>query len=151
MVQDSRPVFQRVSEKHMSTHSIRLEQIYGTWRLIAAQAVDAEGRSLPPPYGPVPMGRLVLDRAGRMMAVICDGRPVIPQSETRGYASYCGNFRIEEDNVLVTTVDAALVKERIGGEQRRRMELRGEQLVLTPPRRSNGEQRELVWALDGPP
>jgi hypothetical protein len=135
----------------MSSHSIRPEQIYGTWRLIAANAVDAQGRSLPPPYGPVPMGRLVFNPAGRMMAVICDGRPAIPQGETRAYASYCGNFRIEEDNVLITRVDAALVKERVGGEQRRRIELRGDQLVLTPPRRSRGEQRELVWTLDGPP
>jgi hypothetical protein len=135
----------------MSSNSIKPEQIFGTWRLIAAQAVDVEGRSLPAPYGPVPMGRLVFTRTGRMMVVICDGRPTIPQGESRGYASYCGNFRIAQDNVLITTVDAALVKERIGGEQKRRMELRGEQLVLTPPQRSNGEQRELVWTLDGPP
>ena len=135
----------------MSSHAIRPEQIFGTWRLIAAQAVDVDGRSLPPPYGPVPMGRLVFTRTGRMMAVICDGRPTIPQGENRGYASYCGNFRIAEDNILITTVDAALVKERIGLEQRRCMELRGEQLVLSPPRRLSGEQRELVWKLDGPP
>jgi Lipocalin-like domain len=135
----------------MSSHSITPEQIFGTWRLISALAVDVDGRSLPPPYGPVPMGRLVFTRTGRMMAVICDGRPTIPPGETRSYASYCGNFRIVDDNFLITTVDAALVKERIGGEQRRRMELRGEQLVLIPPQRSSGEQRELVWTLDGPP
>jgi Lipocalin-like domain len=139
-----------MSEKRMSSQSIRPEQIAGTWRLIAAQAVDVDGRSLPSPYGPVPMGRLVFTPTGRMMAVICDGRTTMPEGETRGYASYCGNFRIVEDNVLITRVDAALVKERIGGEQRRRIELRGDQLVLIPPRRSNGEQRELVWTLDGP-
>ena len=85
-----------------------------------------------------------------MMAVICDGRPTIPQGGTRAYASYCGNFRIEH-NFLITTVDAAFEKERIGGEQRRRIELRGDQLVLIPPPRSDGEQRELVWMLDGSP
>ena len=134
----------------LRSQPITSEELYGTWRLVRATAVDAQGRALPPPYGPSPMGRLVLNRDGRMMAVLCDGRTALPEGEKRAYASYCGNFRVQ-DNQLVTTVDAAALTERIGGQQVRRLEMRGQQLVLIPPRRSDGAQRELFWELDGPP
>jgi hypothetical protein len=94
------------------------------------------------------MGQLVLTETGRMMAVICDGRNVMPAGEVRGYASYCGNYVIE-GGMLVTTVDAALIPERIGGQQRREFTFRGDKLVLKPPARASGERRELVWARDG--
>ena len=133
----------------MTIDAIRPEQLLGTWRLIASTAIDAAGRVMAPPYGPKPMGRLVLNADGRMMAVLADGRPALPDGEARAYGSYCGNFRVE-DNTLITTVDAAAEADRIGGEQRRRLELRDGRLVLIPPRRRDGEQRELVWELDGP-
>ena len=130
--------------------TIRAEQVYGTWRLVASTAVDAGGRPVRPPYGPRPMGRLVLDEAGRMMAVLCDGRPAMPEGEKRAYGSYCGNYRVE-NNTLITTVDAAAVAGRIGGRQLRKLEFRDGRLVLIPPPRPNGEQRELFWERDGPP
>lgn len=113
--------------------------LYGTWELVSATSSDGSE-----PYGPQPMGRLVLAQSGRMMAVLCDGRALLPPDTIRDYASYCGNFRIEGD-LLITRVDAALVAERIGGEQVRRFELRGPDLVLFPPRRADGSLRELVW------
>lgn len=125
------------------------ERICGTWRLVSATAVDRDGQPMPPPYGPSPMGRLILSPAGRMMVVICDGRTSIPEGEKRGYSSYCGNFRIEGDS-LMTRVDAAALAERIGGQQVRAFAFRNGHLVLVPPRRPNGEQRELVWQRDGP-
>ncbi len=124
-------------------------KICGTWRLQSATAVDAAGRALRPPYGPSPMGRLILSPAGRMMVVICDGRASIPDGEKRSYSSYCGNFRVDGDTLL-THVDAAALAERIGGQQVRKFAFRNGNLVLIPPRRPNGEQRELVWTLDGP-
>ncbi|WP_298396419.1 lipocalin-like domain-containing protein [Sphingobium sp.] len=124
--------------------SIAAEQLMGTWKLVEASALDADGGLLSPPYGPEPMGRLVLTGAGRMMAVLCDGRTEMPAGQKRAYASYCGNFRIEDDR-LITTVDAALIADRIGGEQIRRFILDGERLTLMPPRRADGAQRFLVW------
>lgn len=128
---------------------IAMGDLAGTWRLVSAIAVDAEGRRMRPPYGPVPMGRLILSETGRMMAVICDGRISIPESGRRGYSSYCGNYRIE-DGCLITRVDAAAIEARIGGEEVRKVEFRGRRLVLTPPPRPDGEQRELEWELEGP-
>ncbi len=39
---------------------------------------------------------------------------------------------------------------RIGGQQIRRFEFRGDDLVLFPPRRPDGEQRELILAARRP-
>jgi hypothetical protein len=123
--------------------------IFGTWRLIAATAVDAAGGKIRDPYGPTPMGRIVLSETGRMLVVVCDGRTAMPDGAKRGHQFYGGNFRIEGDR-LITSVDVAIMAERIGGEQTRRFLFRGNDLVLYPPPRADGEQRELVWRLDGP-
>jgi hypothetical protein len=133
----------------MPNETIAPTQLHGTWRLVASRAVDANGHELPPPYGPAPMGRLVLNEDGRMMAVLCDGRPVLPKGTSRAYGSYCGNYRVQGDT-LITTVDAAAVTDRIGGEQIRKLAFRDGQLVLLPPRRADGEQREIFWEREGP-
>ncbi len=131
------------------TSVVDTKQLIGTWHLVSAVAMAEDGRPLPPPYGPEPMGRLVLSASGRMMAVICDGRAVLPEGEKRAYASYCGNFRVENDT-LITIVDAAAIPERLGSEQRRKLEFRDGHLVLIPPPRRDGERRELFWMLVGP-
>ncbi len=95
-----------------SSTEITPERLFGTWRLISATAFDAAGNEAAPPYGPQAMGRVVLTPSGRLMAVLCDGRPELPEGAARAYASYCGNFAIEGE-YLVTTVDAALVTARM--------------------------------------
>ena len=82
--------------------------------------------------------------------MLCDGRPQLPAGEERAYASYCGNFRIE-DGRLITRVDAAALRERIGGDEVRKVELNGNRLVLRPQRRADGAQRILSWEREGPP
>lgn len=124
-------------------------QLAGTWRLVAARALDRDGREIGLPYGPEPMGRLILTEGGRMLAVLCDGRSALEPDEPRAYASYGGSYEII-GNELVTTVDIALIPDRIGGQQRRRFEHRDGMLILFPPRRANGEQREISWRHDGP-
>lgn len=124
--------------------SIDPEQLYGTWRLVASRAVDAKGNPVNDPWGPEPMGALVLDRKQRMMAVLVDGRTSIPGDGPRTYSSYCGNFVIEGD-LLTTTIDAASDTSRIGSKQPRELAIRDGRLVLRPPRRADGEQREIFW------
>lgn len=125
------------------------DRLVGTWRLISATGTDAEGKEASPPYGPEPMGRVVLTPNGRLMAVLCDGRPELPEGEPRAYASYCGNF-VVEDGYLVTTVDAALVSARIGSKQVRRIELHENRMTLFPPVRGDGVQLRLEWEYQGP-
>jgi hypothetical protein len=124
------------------------DRLIGTWRLIETRATDAAGNPKKTVWGPEPMGRLVLTGNGRMMAVMCDGRVSMPEGNDRAYSSYCGNYRIEADT-LITTVDAASERSRIGGEQRRRFRFDGDNLVLLPPREPDGEQREIFWVMNG--
>src|SRR5436309_2497018 len=72
--------------------SSAMRSIVGTWKMVAAAARDRDGKSLPAPYGGKGMGRVAFDAEGRMMAVTCDGRPVLPPGAPRAYSSYCGNY-----------------------------------------------------------
>jgi hypothetical protein len=124
-----------------------MSAVTGTWRLVRAVARDADGRELPPPYGGHGMGRVVLGADGRMMAVLCDARPTIPDGGRREYASYCGNYTFDGKR-LVTRVDAASDPARIGSDQVRDVRFEDGLMVLRPPLRSYGggaEQRELYW------
>src|SRR3981081_425071 len=48
--------------------------IVGTWRLVRAEAFDANGKPQPAPYGGAPIGRVMFTSNGRMMAMTGDGR-----------------------------------------------------------------------------
>jgi hypothetical protein len=109
--------------------------IVGTWRLAMTRAHDDAGEPMYPPYGPVPMGVVVFSANGRMVAVLCDARPQLPDGEVdREYSSYCGNYTFD-GTTLVTRVDAAADRSRLGGDQVRRVRFDGELMVLMPPPR----------------
>jgi hypothetical protein len=120
-------------------------RLWGTWQLESAIERDAStGRLLPPPYGTEHLGLLAFTERGRMVSVVCDGRDVIAEGGRRAYTSYCGSYRVEGDS-LTTIVDAAADETRIGTRQVRQFELRGDVLILKPPPRDTGSQRELTW------
>src|SRR6201987_794035 len=126
-----------------------MRSMVGTWRLVAATAHDGNGQRLPPPYGGKGMGRVVFSADGRMMSVVCDGRPELPPGAHREYSSYCGNYTFDGAR-LVTKVDAASDPGRIGSEQMRDVRFEGDRMILRPPPRPSGnatEQRELTWEL----
>jgi hypothetical protein len=72
-----------------------MRSIVGTWRLVVAAAHDGNGQPLPPPYGGKGMGRVAFTADGRMMSVVCDGRPELPFGVHRDYSSYCGNYTFD--------------------------------------------------------
>ena len=124
-----------------------MADIIGTWRLVGAVARDAVGNALAAPFGPLAMGRVVFNVDGRMMAVLCDGRPSLPDGTTRDYASYCGNYTFDGAR-LVTRVDAASDPARIGTDQVREVRFEGRHMILRPPPRTGAggpEQREITW------
>ena len=124
-----------------------MPSIVGTWKLVRAIARDAAGKELPSPYGPQAMGRVVFTAEGRMMSVVCDGRPELPAGTRREYSSYCGNYTLDGAR-LTTRVDAASDPSRIGSDQVRSVRFDGEQMILVPPPRGAGpsaEQREITW------
>ena len=127
---------------------LTVSKLVGTWQLVDAVASDGEGNALPPPYGGEKvMGRLTLNADGRMISVICDGRPDIPAGEAREYTSYCGNYRLEGGQ-MITRVDATAHDDRMGTDQVRDVTFEGDLMVLKPPMKPYGarvEQRVLRW------
>ena len=124
-----------------------MRDIVGTWRLVAATAHDAQGKPMAAPYGPKMMGRVTFNADGRMMAVLCDGRPALPDGMARDYASYCGNY-VFDGSRLVTRVDSASDPARLGTDQVRDVRFEGERMILRPPPRPLGsdmQHRELYW------
>ena len=122
--------------------------IIGTWRLVRGVTTTLEGKPAPPPYGgDKAMGRVTFNADGRMMAVLCDGRPTLPDASPRLYTSYCGNYTFDGKR-LVTRVDACSEPERMGTDQVRDVRFEGKLMVLRPPVRTEfGKQvqRELYW------
>lgn len=122
--------------------------IVGTWRFVRGSVVDDDGKPAPPPYGGEKgMGRVTFNGDGRMMAVLCDGRPSLPEGVAREYSSYCGNYSFDGRR-LVTKVDSASDMQRLGGEQVRNVEFVDGHMVLRHTvRRPDGQslRRELWW------
>ena len=103
-------------------------------------------RRATPPYGGNGIGRVIFTAEGRMMSVVCDGRPELPAGTPREYSSYCGNYTFNGTR-LVTRVDAASDPSRIGSDQMRGVRFEDGRMILSPPRRAGGseEYRELTW------
>lgn len=101
--------------------------------LVRTAATAVDGSPLPPPYGgEKAMGRVVLNGDGRMMAVLIDGRPELPEGVTREYVSYCGNYTFDGKQ-LITRVDATSDPGRFDTDQVRDVSFEGELMVLRPP------------------
>ena len=125
-----------------------MKDLVGTWRLVRTTAWAEDGSERPAPYGGgTGMGVVVLNADGRMIAVLCDGRPGPDDGKPREYNSYCGNYTFDGKQ-LVTRVDASSKPERMGSDQVRDVRFEGDLMVLRPPAIIvNGEQvqRELYW------
>jgi hypothetical protein len=121
--------------RSIASSIVGVGNIVGTWRLAMTRAHDDAGQPMHAPYGPVPMGVVMFSADGRMVAVLCDARPQLPAEEgEREYSSYCGNYTFD-GTTLVTRVDAAADRSRLGGDQVRRVRFDGDRLVLMPPPR----------------
>ena len=125
-----------------------MTNIIGTWRLVRGVTIDLDGNPAPAPYGgEKAMGRVTFNADGRMMAVLCDGRPVLPKPGPRLYASYCGNYTFDGKR-LVTRVDASSEPERMDTDQVRDVSFENGLMILKPPVKEEfgrQVQRHLYW------
>jgi hypothetical protein len=122
-------------------------RIVGTWRMKTTMGLDDASNVLEPPYGPSAMGLVVFQADGRMMAVLCDGRPSLPAGEARQFMSYAGNYTFD-GTTLSTRVDGSSDASRIGGDQVRQVRFENGLMVLAPPRRLYAgimQRQELTW------
>ena len=124
-----------------------MKNIVGTWALVHAVTKDAAGNDHPSAFGPKAMGRVTFNAEGRMMAVLCDGRPSLSAGEARQFMSYAGNYTFD-GTTLSTRVDASSDASRVGGDQVRHVRFENGLMVLAPPRRLYAgvmQRQELAW------
>ena len=122
--------------------------LVGTWALVRGTCTAADGTPRPAPYGPMGIGRVSFTADGRMVAVVCDGRPELPAGTAREYNSYCGTFTVDGGR-LVTKVFANSDSHRLSADQVRDIRMDGKYLVMRPPPRAEpgkpAEHREIWW------
>jgi hypothetical protein len=138
-------------------------QLVGTWKLVSIEERDASGKLVVPlDFGPEPVGILTYDASGHMSAqAMRRGRPRLASEDVHratpeeaktaftGYAAYFGTYEVNErEGIVIHHVEASLLPNWEGGEQRRKFTLSGDKLILEPPPfKANGEKRSrrLTW------
>jgi Lipocalin-like domain len=122
-----------------------MQSLIGIWRLIETHAFDDAGRERPSPFGPQPMGVVIIG-AERMMAMGSDGRTAMPPDAERTFVAYCGKYTFDGTK-LVTHVDGASSTELLR-DQVRHIRFDGpRRMTAVPVSRLFGRSGgiELVW------
>jgi hypothetical protein len=91
---------------------LRMDQVVGTWRLIAASASSGSTRN-DAPYGPTPSGLITYSSDGRVMAIIChsgrkplaSGDRISASTDERAEAfatsfSYAGRYSLSGNKII---------------------------------------------------
>ena len=137
------------------------DQFIGTWKLVSAEAVRANG-DVVKPLGDDPKGVIMYDAHGNMSAQLfradrqdfaSDDRTTASDSEIRAsflsFTAYYGTFSVNDDEgVVIHHVEGSLLPNWVGGDQHRNFKLDGYRLTLPPPPREvPAEDRETVLAV----
>jgi hypothetical protein len=138
------------------TESIAAAGLVGTWKLVSASSVTANGQRNENPYGVDPAGFLTYFDDGRMTSLISYGgrKPLraIPQVEEQAEAfktflAYGGRYTFSGDKVI-HHVEISSIQNYVGKDLVRSVKFQGDQVVLvTPPTLVNGsiQSIELIW------
>ncbi len=138
------------------------DKFVGAWRLLSNEFRAADGSPGESPYGSDSEGLLMYDAQGNMSAQLAHkhrapfavaDRKAGSAEELRAafetYQAYCGHYRVDEhDHVVTHTVTLALLPNWIGTEQRRHYAFKDGRLILrTPPMTIGGKPMtgELLW------
>jgi hypothetical protein len=137
---------------------LRMDQVVGTWRLIAASALSGSTRN-DAPYGPTPSGLITYTSDGRVMAIIChsgrkplaSGDRISASTDERAEAfatsfSYAGHYSLSGSKII-HRVELASVQNWVDTDLVRLVRLDDNKITLTtPPISVGGEIRttELV-------
>ena len=144
-------------------HSMSREvipKLVGSWKLISFHSKDSSGQTAYP-FGKDAQGRLIYEPNGRMAVQLMDpNRPgftsddplVTSEAEVRaafnGYTAYYGTYSVNpDDQTIVHRIEAALLPNWVGTDQRRDFEFDGKYLTLKGPLLLGGVQGvvSLVW------
>jgi hypothetical protein len=137
-----------------------IPKLVGSWKLISFHIQDSSGLTAYP-FGTDAQGRLIYEPDGRMAVQIMNpNRPwfttddplVTSESEVRaafgGYTAYYGTYAVNPDEQTIEHhIEAALLPNWVGTDQRRHFEFVGKHLTLKGPLLLGGVQGvvSLVW------
>jgi hypothetical protein len=119
-------------------------RLRGTWRLISAENLGADGKFEPmPEYGPHPIGYLIYDPTGHMCVSLANPdhpRWANPEKPTdaeklQSYQvmfAYCGTYEVQEkEHRVVHRPEMASWPHYVGSDQFRPYRLEGNRLILS--------------------
>jgi hypothetical protein len=118
----------------MPAHSA---QLVGTWQLLSARYELADTGESGDAYGANPLGSLILTDNGRMMTIVTSTDRAPPKDEAGKAAlfesmmAYSGEYRVEGEDMFITTVDLAWHPAWNDTEQTRFFQLDGNTLSIT--------------------
>jgi hypothetical protein len=138
------------------------EQFSGTWKLVSWKIERANGELVDSPLGPTPLGWIMYHPDGCMcVAFMRPDRPKFASNNLmeaaseeikagfEGYISYCGYYKINEQEHFVTHhLQLSWFPNLVGSDQTRYFEFTGDRLTLrTPPLTLFGlaEVHSLTW------
>ena len=137
-----------------------IPELVGSWKLVSFHSQDSSGRTAYP-FGKDAQGRLIYEPDGRMAVQLMNpNRPgftsddplVTSEDEVRaafgGYTAYYGTYSVNPDEqIIVHHIEAALLPNWVGTDQRRHFEFDGKILTLKGPLLLGGVQGvvSLVW------
>jgi hypothetical protein len=116
----------------MSQVSEPSSALIGTWKLSAVQFEFADTGERHDLFGPTPVGRLILTRAGDFMTVITSGDRSLLHDAARLFETmmaYAGKFRLDGDKLIISC-DLSWHPDWVGTKQVRFFKLDGEKLSL---------------------
>jgi hypothetical protein len=144
-------------------HSMSREvipKLVGYWKLISFHSQDSSGR-IAYPFGKDAQGMLIYEADGRMAVQLMNpNRPgftsddplVTSEAEVRaafgGYTAYYGTYSVNPDEqTIMHHIEASLLPNWVGTDQRRHFEFDGKYLTLKGPLLLGGVQGfvSLVW------
>src|SRR5271168_1046749 len=88
-----------------------LAPLVGSWRLLSAGMTYADTKERIEPWGPTPVGCMVLDPGGRIMFLFTKPNRLAPTNDSEraalfdGLLSYSGLMRLDGPGRFITTVD----------------------------------------------
>jgi lipocalin-like protein len=148
------------SEGSRRTPDPGVDSLVGTWDLKRIDLRNARGEELYP-FGPFPVGLLVVTAGGHWSVQIMDprrprsssedmlgGSPAERAAARQGYVAYAGRYRVLSDRILVH-VEVSLSPNDIGRDEVRLFALGADGLQITTPRMQVGGEEtvgQLLWS-----
>jgi hypothetical protein len=110
--------------------------IIGAWRMTSLEA-GTEGNLKPVPYS----GQVIFSEGGTLSVQAMNPDANAPETPytANGYEAYYGPVTVnDQDKIFTITVESSLVRNLIGQSMKRRFEVSGNTLTLTPDDRAEG-------------